>query len=130
MSEVVHGALGAHPAVREGRLVLCPPLDYPALLWCLHHSVLALTDSGGIQEEGAALSRPVLVLRDATERPELIEAGAGILVGTNEQRVVDTVSALLMDPAPLARMRHAINPFGDGRSAVRIADVLQVDLGL
>ena len=130
VSEVVHAELGAHPAVREGRLVLCPPLDYPALLWCLHHSVLALTDSGGIQEEGAALSRPVLVLRDATERPELIEAGAGILVGTNEQRVVDTVSALLMDSAPLARMRHAINPFGDGRSAVRIADVLQVDLGL
>ena len=130
VSDAVHAELGARAAALGGRLALCPPLDYPALLWCLQHSELALTDSGGIQEEGAALSRPVLVLRDTTERPELIEAGAGVLVGTHEQRIVDTVSRLLEQPEALARMRKAVNPFGDGRSAARIADILQHDLDL
>jgi len=125
VSETVHAELGARAAALGGRLTLCPPLDYPALLWCLHHSELTLTDSGGIQEEGAALSRPVLVLRDATERPELIEAGAGALVGTDEQHIVETVSDLLASPQVLARMRDAVNPFGDGHSATRIVDVLQ-----
>ncbi len=130
VSDTVHHALA--PLARElgSRLTLCPPLDYPALLWCLRRSVLALTDSGGIQEEGAALSTPVLVLRKTTERPELIDAGAGLLVGTETQTIVNTVSALLADPAALARMRAAVNPFGDGRTAQRVADTLQHDLGL
>jgi UDP-N-acetylglucosamine 2-epimerase len=130
VSGAVHAELGARAAALGGRLTLCPPLDYPALLWCLHHSEFALTDSGGIQEEGAALSRPVLVLRDATERPELIEAGAGALVGTCEQRIVDAVTDLLHDAQVLQRMRGAVNPFGDGHSAGRIADVLQHELDL
>ena len=130
VSDAVYAELGSRAATPDGRLALCPPLDYPALLWCLQHSEFALTDSGGIQEEGAALSRPVLVLRDATERPELIEAGAGVLVGTDEHRIVDTVSRLLAQPEALARMRNAVNPFGDGRSAARIASVLQHDLDL
>ena len=129
VSDIVHAELDMRMAALGGRLTLCPPLDYPALLWCLHHSELALTDSGGIQEEGAALSRPVLVLRDATERPELIEAGAGHLVGTDEQRIVDVVSELLSDPQALASMRNAINPFGDGQTATRIADVMQQHVG-
>ena len=130
VSEAVHQALD--PLVRDlpGRLLLCPPLDYPALLWCLRRSSLALTDSGGIQEEGAALSTPVLVLRNTTERPELIEAGAGLLVGTDRARVVATVSRLLADGAALQAMRDAVNPFGDGRTSARVADVLQHDLGL
>ena len=78
----------------------------------------------------AALSRAVLVLRDATERPELIEAGAGLLVGTDTARIVAAVNGLLADPYALARMRQAINPFGDGRTSERIADVLQHDLDL
>ena len=110
------------------RSTLCPPLDYPALLWCLRRSVLALTDSGGIQEEGAALSTPVLVLRNTTERPELLQAGAGLLVGTDEQHIVDVGSALLADTKALTRMRQAINPFGDGQTSARVVDVLQRDL--
>ncbi len=129
VSDIVHAELGARAARLQGRLTLCPPLDYPAMLWCLLRSDLALTDSGGIQEEGAALSTPVLVLRNTTERPELIEAGAGLLVGTDEDQVVAVVTRLLADASALARMRQAVNPFGDGRTAGRIADVLQRDLG-
>ena len=128
VSDAVHRELGAQARELDGRLTLCEPLDYPALLWCLRRSVLALTDSGGIQEEGAALSTPVLVLRNATERPELIEAGAGLLVGTDEQHIVATVSGLLATPQALARMRQAINPFGDGKTSARVVDVLQHEL--
>ena len=130
--DAVHAELAAKVPALEGRLTLCEPLDYPALLWCLHRSVLALTDSGGIQEEGAALSCPVLVLRNTTERPELIDAGAGLIVGTDRARIVSTVSGLLSEPdgAGLQRMRDATNPFGDGTTARQIADVLQRDLGL
>ena len=130
VSDAVHQALDALVRDLPGRLLLCPPLDYPALLWCLRRSSLALTDSGGIQEEGAALSTPVLVLRNTTERPELIEAGAGLLVGTDEAHVVATVTQLLNDGPALARMRNAVNPFGDGQTSARVADVLQHDLGL
>jgi UDP-N-acetylglucosamine 2-epimerase len=126
--DIVYAELGSLADSLGGRLTLCPPLDYPALLWCLHRSVLALTDSGGIQEEGAALSCPVLVLRDTTERPELIEAGAGMIVGTDTARIVRTVDQLLTDSAALDRMRQAVNPFGDGQTAPRIADVLIRDL--
>lgn len=130
VSDAVHAELDGLVSRLEGRLTLCPPLDYPALLWCLRRSVLVLTDSGGIQEEGAALSVPVLVLRNTTERPELIDAGAGMLVGTDEAFIVSLVSHLLDDPFELARMRAAINPFGDGHTSARVADVLQRDLRL
>lgn len=130
VGDAIRGELASEVDALEGRLTLCAPLDYPALLWCLQHSVLTLTDSGGIQEEGAALSTPVLVLRNTTERPELLDAGAGRLVGTDEQRIVDTVNRLLADRAALTRMRNAVNPFGDGRAAARIADILQRDLGV
>lgn len=130
VSDTVHRELGPLAAELGGRLTLCPPLDYPALLWCLRRSLLALTDSGGIQEEGAALSTPVLVLRNTTERPELIDAGAGLLVGTDTTHIVQTVSTLLADGAALQRMREAVNPFGDGRTAHRVATTLQHDLDL
>lgn len=124
VADTVHAELDELATQLQGRLCLCPPLDYPVLLWCLQNSALALTDSGGIQEEGAALSRPVLVLRDATERPELIAAGAGMVVGTDMQRIVGCVTRLLGEGDELARMRAAVNPFGDGCTAQRIADVL------
>ena len=130
VSDTVHAELGALARDLGGRLLLCPPLDYPALLWCLRRSTLALTDSGGIQEEGAALSTPVLVLRNTTERPELIEAGAGLLVGTDQAHVLATVSRLLADAPALETMRRAINPFGDGNTSARVVDVLQRDLCL
>ncbi len=130
ISETVHRVFRDMPTLLQTRLCLTSPLDYPTLLWCLGRSTLVMTDSGGIQEEGAALSVPVLVLRNATERPELIAVGGGILVGTDEDRIVAVVSRLLGDGPALARMRDAINPFGDGRTSARIADVLQRDLGL
>ena len=130
VSDTVHLELDRLARDLGSRLGLCPPLDYPALRWCLRRSVLALTDSGGIQEEGAALSTPVLVLRNTTERPELIDAGAGALVGTDEDAVFNAVSRLLADRPALQRMRDAVNPFGDGRSSQRVADVLQLDLGV
>ena len=130
VSSIVHAELNGISSALSGRLTLCPPLDYPALLWCLRRSVLVLTDSGGIQEEGAALSIPVLVLRNTTERPELINAGAGMLVGTDTARIVSEVTNLLANSSELVRMQQAINPFGDGRTAQRVADVLQNDLGL
>lgn len=129
VSDAVYAELGEKARSLGGRLTLCPPLEYPALLWCLHHSVLALTDSGGIQEEGAALSCPVLVLRNTTERPELIDAGAGLIVGTDRGRIIDAVTTLLHDGTALQGMRDAINPFGDGTTSQRIADVLEKDLG-
>ncbi len=130
VAETVREVLAAQQNALDGRLILCPPLDYPALLWCLKRSQLVLTDSGGIQEEGAALSTPVLVLRDTTERPELIAASAGLLVGTNEDHIVHTVRQLLADEVRLHTMRQAVNPFGDGLTSARVADVLQHDLGL
>ena len=130
VSETVHRVFEDLPVRLQARLFLTEPLDYPALLWCLRRSALALTDSGGIQEEGAALSVPVLVLRNTTERPELIAAGGGELVGTDEGRIVATVTRLLADDAGLARMREATNPFGDGRTSARVADILQRDLEL
>ena len=130
VGDAVRKELAALESSLNGRLVLCSPLDYPALLWCLKKSELVLTDSGGIQEEGAALSTPVLVLRDTTERPELISSGAGRLVGTDEDHVVHTVSQLLTDSTQLESMRQAINPFGDGLTSARVAEILQRDIGL
>jgi UDP-N-acetylglucosamine 2-epimerase len=90
----------------------------------LADSWLILTDSGGIQEEACALHKPVLVLRDTTERPELIEAGAGLMVGTSPARILSTVRALLNDETNYRSMTAADNPFGDGQSGARIAAVM------
>jgi UDP-N-acetylglucosamine 2-epimerase (non-hydrolysing) len=112
----------------QRRLFLCEPLDYPALIWLLRHAWLVLTDSGGIQEEAASLHVPILVLRDTTERPELISSGGGVMVGTDRKRIAAEVNRMAADPAIPDKMRAARNPFGDGRAAVRIADVLSRDL--
>jgi UDP-N-acetylglucosamine 2-epimerase (non-hydrolysing) len=106
------------------RITLLPPLDYVSLVHLMRAATLILTDSGGIQEEAPSLGRPVLVLRDVTERPEAIEAGCARLVGTNESRIVREASRLLEDPAAYRRMAHIANPFGDGRSSERIAQTL------
>jgi len=100
---------------------LLEPVDYASLVWLLDRCELVLTDSGGIQEEAPALGKPVLVLRDVTERPELIEAGAGILVGTDPARIVAEASRLLDDPAHRAAVGRPRGLFGDGRAALRIA---------
>ena len=124
VADAVRSALADAPPAVLARLQLVPPLDYPTLLHHLRQATLVLTDSGGLQEEGAALSVPVAVLRASTERPELIDSGGGVLLGTDEDRIVDVTTQLLADPGALQRMREAINPFGDGRAAERIAAVL------
>ena len=105
-------------------VVLLEPLDYPHFARLLDIADLMLTDSGGVQEEAPALGKPVLVMREATERPEGIEAGTARLVGTEADRIVAEVERLLDDPAAYAAMARAHNPFGDGRSAARIVELL------
>jgi len=105
-------------------LFLAEPLNYPALLWVMSCAWLILSDSGGIQEEAVSAHVPILVLRETTERPELISAGAGKLIGTDADRLCREVIALRDDRRTYDRMREAKNPFGDGRAAPRIAAVL------
>ena len=105
-------------------VTLLDPLDYLPMVHLLRQCTLVLTDSGGLQEEGPALGKPVLVLRQVTERPEAIEAGTARLVGTEPARIEAEVQRLLEDPAAYAAMAHAVNPFGDGHAAEKIVEAL------
>lgn len=105
-------------------VALLEPLDYPQFARLLDISHLMLTDSGGVQEEAPALGKPVLVMRETTERPEGIAAGTAKLVGTDSDAIVREAARLLDDEAAYAAMARAHNPFGDGHSAARIADLL------
>jgi UDP-N-acetylglucosamine 2-epimerase (non-hydrolysing) len=98
------------------------PLGYGEFTHLLSRSTLVLTDSGGLQEEAPSLGKPVLVMRDNTERPEAVEAGTARLIGTAEERIVAEVNRLLTNDAAYAAMAQAINPYGDGRSAGRVLD--------
>jgi UDP-N-acetylglucosamine 2-epimerase (non-hydrolysing) len=118
----VREALGNEPNIH-----LVPPLDYLAFVRLMRESVLVMTDSGGIQEEAPSLGKPVLVLREVTERPEAVEAGAAELVGTDPARILAAARRLLTDPKAYARMARAINPFGDGHAAERIVAALRSD---
>jgi UDP-N-acetylglucosamine 2-epimerase (non-hydrolysing) len=100
---------------------LCGPLAYLPFVALMQRSALILTDSGGIQEEAPSLGKPVLVMRDVTERPEAVEAGTVRLVGTDRARIVGAVSALLRDAGVYEAMARAHNPYGDGKAAARIA---------
>lgn len=104
---------------------LIEPLDYEPFVYLLKHSHIVLTDSGGIQEEAPSLGKPVLVMRDVTERPEAVDAGTVILVGANRERIVANVSELLENDATYKRMSRAHNPYGDGNACERIIDVLR-----
>ena len=106
------------------RLYLTEPLNYPLLLWIMQNAWLVLTDSGGIQEEAVALNTPIMVLRETTERPELIEAGAGMLIGTDCDTIVQHVDCLQQDEERYSAMCNAKNPFGDGKTAQSICDIL------
>jgi UDP-N-acetylglucosamine 2-epimerase (non-hydrolysing) len=105
-------------------LTLLPPADYLPLVHLMKASTLVLTDSGGIQEEAPGLGVPTLVLRATTERPEGVVAGTLRLVGTNTEHIILETCRLLDDPQAYAAMAHAVNPFGDGRSAERIVNAL------
>ena len=105
-------------------VVLLEPLDYLPFVYLMNRSSLILTDSGGIQEEAPSLGKPVLVMRDTTERPEAVAAGTVELVGTDPARIVSVVTELLENEAAFLRMSQAHNPYGDGQAANRIRDVL------
>ncbi len=105
---------------------LLAPQDYLPFVWLMDRSDLILTDSGGVQEEGPSLGKPVLVMRDTTERPEAVEAGTVRLVGTNESLIVAEVNRLLDDRAAYESMARAHNPYGDGKAAKRILDAIRM----
>ena len=105
---------------KGGNLFFIEPLDYLDFVYLMSRSYLVLTDSGGIQEEAPGLGKPVLVMRDTTERPEALEAGTVRLVGTDYGRIMAEVSALMDDPAHYRAMSQAVNPYGDGKACPRI----------
>lgn len=134
--------LPAHlnPTVREillpplqgiANVLVTEPLSYGDFALAMHASSIMLTDSGGVQEEAPSLGKPVLVLRDTTERPEAVDAGTVRLVGTDEDLIVKSVSILLNDPTAYAEMSRAVNPYGDGLAAGRIVGAIEhyFDLG-
>ena len=126
-----------NPAVREmaracfggqERIHMIEPLDVLDFHNVMAHAYLIMTDSGGIQEEAPALGKPVLVMRDTTERPEGVVAGTLKLVGTDENTIYAAVRELLTDPAAYHEMEHAVNPYGDGHASRYIADILAREL--
>jgi UDP-N-acetylglucosamine 2-epimerase (non-hydrolysing) len=122
---VVERRLSGVPNIR-----LLAPLDYSSFAALLKGCRMVLTDSGGIQEEAPALGKPVLVMRDVTERPEGVEAGTVALVGTDRDAIVQQTTRLLTDPIAYARMAQARNPYGDGKAAPRIVSHVRRVLGL
>ena len=123
--EVVDQELGGHDKVH-----LIDPLDYEPFANLMHRSYLILTDSGGVQEEAPALGKPVLVLRDTTERPEAVDAGTVKLIGTDRKRIYDEARLLLTEPEEYNRMAGACNPYGDGQAARRIIEAILYRYGL
>jgi UDP-N-acetylglucosamine 2-epimerase (non-hydrolysing) len=106
------------------------PLPYGEFAHLIDRSTIVLTDSGGVQEEAPTLGKPVLVMRDNTERPEAVEAGTVRLVGTDEQVVVAEVTRLLTDEAYFTSMANAVNPYGDGKAAARCVAAIEELLGV
>jgi UDP-N-acetylglucosamine 2-epimerase (non-hydrolysing) len=130
--------LHRNPTVRESvipvvsrldNVVVGEPSDYWSFARLMQKAHVLLTDSGGVQEEGPSLGKPVLVTRDTTERPEAVEAGVARLVGTNAGEIVAAVDELLIDASAHAAMANAINPYGDGRAAERTVHSLDRILG-
>ena len=119
--DTIRDILGGHENV-----TLCDPLDYPDFVQVLDGCKIILSDSGGVQEEASALGKPVVVLRDVTERPEATEAGTAVLAGAEYGRIVAITDRLLSDDTEYSRLseRKSANPFGDGKASARIADIL------
>ncbi len=128
-----------NPAVREiinknlkerPQVILCDPLDYPDFVWAMNASKFILSDSGGVQEEASAIKKPVLILRDVTERPEAVEHGSGVLVGVNRDKIIGSAIDLLENREHYINIEKKCDsqPFGDGTASVRIAEALKSDL--
>jgi UDP-N-acetylglucosamine 2-epimerase (non-hydrolysing) len=117
--EPLQAQLGSHP-----RVFLTEPLDYADLVGAIQRCTLLLTDSGGLQEEAPSLGKPVLVLRETTERPEAVTAGTAKLIGTDPAQIFGVAADLLSHPGAYAAMANAVNPFGDGRAAERILTIV------
>ena len=128
-----------NPAVREtigkylggrDRAILCDPLDYPDFVWAMNASKFILSDSGGVQEEASAIKKPVLILRDVTERPEAVEQGSGLLVGVRKEKILAAALRLLEEPGAIAAIekRCEAQPFGDGTASVKIVNTLKESL--
>lgn len=113
---------------KNDNLHFVEPMEYNDFVHLLAKTTIVLTDSGGIQEEAPGLGKPVLVMRDTTERPEALKAGTVKLVGTNFQRIVDEVSMLLDNPKAYAKMSRAVNPYGDGHACERIMQILRQNI--
>ena len=109
----------------QGNMFFIEPLEYLSFVYLMEKASLVLTDSGGIQEEAPGLGKPVLVMRDTTERPEALEAGTVELVGTSRDTIVNELSRLLDDPASYEKMSKALNPYGDGKACGRIVERLR-----
>jgi len=118
------GAPASLQATGGSRLSLLPPLDYAPFIFLLTQSYLVLTDSGGIQEEAPALGKPVLVMREVTERPEGVWAGTVKLVGASREKIFRAAQELLDNPDRYQAMAQAKNPYGDGRAAQKIVAIL------
>jgi UDP-N-acetylglucosamine 2-epimerase (non-hydrolysing) len=123
VQEPVYKILSGQPNIH-----LIEPQDYLSFAWLLDRSYLILTDSGGVQEEAPSLGKPVLVMRDMTERPEAIDAGVACLVGTNQEMIFHSVQKLLDDEKSYKAMSQIQNPYGDGTTSIQIADLLSKNL--
>ncbi|MDB6120018.1 MAG: UDP-N-Acetylglucosamine 2-epimerase [Verrucomicrobiaceae bacterium] len=119
VQQPVRAILSDHP-----RIALLPPVAYATLLWLMERATLILSDSGGIQEEAPSFGKPLLILRDTTERPEVVDAGCARLIGTTQEAILSNARALLSNAAAYAEMTAKPNPFGDGRAADRIVDAV------
>lgn len=109
----------------QNNIHLMEPLDYLSFVWLMDRSYLIITDSGGVQEEAPSLGKPVLVMRETTERPEALESGTVRLVGTDQNTIMYETCRLLDDAAAYQSMSMAQNPYGDGQAARRIVNILQ-----
>jgi UDP-N-acetylglucosamine 2-epimerase (non-hydrolysing) len=119
VNEAVHRLLGG-----VSNIVLLPPVDYLTTVQLMRRAHIVITDSGGIQEEAPSLGKPVLVLREVTERPEAVEAGAAKVIGVERQTIVNETLRLLDDSTERERMARAVNPYGDGRASGRIVSAI------
>lgn len=128
VKNAVHKIMNGLDRGEDKQVWLCEPVNYPDMLLLMKHSWLVLTDSGGLQEEAVTLKIPVLVLRDKTERPEVLDAHGGALIGTSSQSISNWVNNFYVDNKLYNSFKSMSNPFGDGNTASSIAEILQNDL--